>query len=180
MTLTVFCGSKFGDNSIYKEEAQKLGELIAKKGHSLVYGGGSVGLMGALSQSAYKNGANVTGIIPSLLEDREVSSYEVTKLIIVDSMHERKAKMANRADAFIAFVGGIGTMEEIFEVWTWAQLGYHDKPVVFLNIGGYYDKLFMFLDSMVKSGFLESKDKELLKIFDNSEEMLAFLEENYS
>ena len=176
MTLTIFCGSRIGKNDIYKQEAQKLGILIAKNNFNLVYGGGSVGLMGIISKTAYENGANVVGIIPELLEKREVISHEVTKLIVVNSMHERKAKMANKADVFIAFSGGIGTMEEIFEVWTWAQLGYHKKPVVFLNVNGYYDKLFSFLDFMVNDGFLYKKDRDLIKVFDNSEKMLDYLE----
>lgn len=176
MTLTIFCGSKTGNNDIFKIEAQKLGKLIAKRGHTLVYGGGSVGLMGIVSKTAFENGADVVGIITTLLEEREATSYDVSKLIVVDGMHERKAKMANKADVFIAFAGGIGTMEEIFEVWTWSQLGYHEKPVIFLNTNGYYDKLFSFLDGMVEDGFLGKKDRELIKIFDDSESMFDYIE----
>lgn len=177
MTLTVFCGSREGKSEIFIKEAQKLGELIAQRGYTLVYGGGSVGLMGVISKTAYKNGANVIGIIPTLLEEREVTSYEVSKLIVVNGMHERKARMANKADVFIAFAGGIGTMEEVFEVWTWAQLGYHEKPVLFLNVNGYYDKLFSFLDEMVEDGFLDKKDREIIKVFDSSEAMFDYIDE---
>ena len=176
MTLTIFCGSRMGREKIFENEAQKLGELIAKNGYTLVYGGGNVGLMGTMSKAAYENGANVIGVIPTLLEKREGLSNRVSRLIVVDDMHERKAKMANEADVFIAFSGGIGTMEEIFEVWTWVQLGYYKKPIIFLNINGYYDKLFSFLDHMVESGFLDKKERELINVFDDVEMMFDYLE----
>ncbi|MFV0480599.1 MAG: TIGR00730 family Rossman fold protein [Campylobacteraceae bacterium] len=171
MTLTVFCGSRFGDNDIYKNEAVKFGEFIAKHNHTLVYGGGSVGLMGALSSSAYKNGAEVIGIIPRALQELEKSSYEVSKLILVDSMHERKAIMSRKADIYVVLPGGIGTLEEFFEVWTWSQLTFHKKRIFVLDINGYYDKLFSFIEDMVNRGFLKKEHQDLVSIYKNSEEL---------
>ena len=154
MNITVFCGSASGINPIYTQKAAELGALMAQQGHHLVYGGGHVGMMGTIADAVLKNGGYVTGVIPMALEEKELSHKGVQELHVVADMHERKAMMANRGDAFVALPGGIGTLEEIFEAWTWAQLGYHQKPVAFLDINGYYSHLFKFLNHVEEEGFI--------------------------
>ncbi|MDA3900407.1 MAG: TIGR00730 family Rossman fold protein [Spirochaetes bacterium] len=153
-TLCVFCGSSDGDTPRYRDDAVELGRYCAAEGVTVVYGGGSVGLMGRLSDSVALNGGRVIGVIPELLHQAVQHNREV-ETIIVDTMHTRKARMYEQSDAFVALPGGIGTIEELFEVYTWQQIGYHQKPVALLNSDGYFDHLISFLDSMVSRKFLK-------------------------
>ncbi len=162
--VCVFCGSSSGASTTYAEVARHCGGVIAARGLALVYGGGNVGLMGILADAALEAGAEVIGVIPSRLVDRELAHNRVTSLIRVGSMHERKQKMAELSDAAIALPGGIGTMEELFEIYTWLQLRFHNKPVGLLNTNGFYDLLLEFLDHMVREGFLKQKNRDLLLV----------------
>jgi uncharacterized protein (TIGR00730 family) len=152
-SICVFCGSSNGRRPEYAEAAVALGKEIARRGQRLVYGGGDVGTMGTLARSVLESGGAVTGIIPKRLYEL-VDHVELTELVVAADMHERKAKMYERSDAFIALPGGIGTLDELFEAWTWRQIGYHGKPVGILNVAGYYDALLGFLASMAGEGFL--------------------------
>lgn len=156
-SIAVFCGSSEGASSIYKECAEQLGHELAKRQITLVYGGAKVGLMGAVADAVLEQGGQVIGVLPHFLQQREIAHPGLTKLILVDSMHERKAKMAELADGFIALPGGPGTMEEFFEVFTWAQLGLHGKPCGFLNINHYYDPLLSMFDVMLREQFMQPK-----------------------
>ena len=158
----VYCGSSSGFDPVYKTTAIELGALLVARGIGLVYGGGSVGLMGALADSVLAKGGEVIGIIPHHLIAMEVGHRQLTSLIAVDSMHARKHQMADLSDAFIALPGGIGTAEELLEVFTWLQLGIHAKPVAILNINGYFDHLLQFLAHMEESGFLKREHREML------------------
>jgi uncharacterized protein (TIGR00730 family) len=160
--LTVFCGSSNGATDKYIEGAKKLGKELAKRNITLVYGGASVGIMGAVADSVLNEGGYVIGVMPSFLDNREIAHKNLSELIIVDSMHERKAKMAELADGFIALPGGPGTMEEFFEVFTWGQLGLHKKPCGLLNIDNYFDLLINFFSQMNKQEFLQEKYLSML------------------
>lgn len=160
-TLAVFCGSSNGASTIYVEVAKKLGKELAKRNITLVYGGASVGIMGAVADSVLDAGGKVIGIMPRFLELREISHNNLTELIVVDSMHERKAKMAALADGFIALPGGPGTLEEFFEIFTWAQIGIHDKPCGLLNINHYYDPLVALFNHMADEQFLHDKYRSM-------------------
>ena len=160
-TLAVFCGSSNGASTIYVEVAKKLGKELAKRNITLVYGGASVGIMGAVADSVLDAGGKVIGIMPRFLEQREISHNNLTELIVVDSMHERKAKMAELADGFIALPGGPGTLEEFFEIFTWAQIGIHDKPCGLLNINHYYDPLVALFNHMADEQFLHEKYRSM-------------------
>ncbi|MFM8463477.1 MAG: TIGR00730 family Rossman fold protein [Burkholderiaceae bacterium] len=162
--LCVYCGSATGHDAVYAESARALGQEIARRGMSLVYGGGHVGLMGVVADAALAAGAEVTGVIPSALMDSEVGHTRLTKLHVVKDMHERKALMAELADGFVALPGGIGTLEELFEVMTWLQLGYHRKPVGLLNTLGFYDDLVRLLDKQRDAGFSKPAHHALLMI----------------
>jgi uncharacterized protein (TIGR00730 family) len=153
-SVAVYCGSRFGDSPAFADAARALGELIGRSGATLVYGGGRVGLMGTVADAVMAAGGQVIGVIPQALMDREVGHSGLTELHVVQTMHERKQLMAERADAFIALPGGIGTLEELYEVWSWQQLGYHDKPVALLNVDGYYDALLQFHSAMHQRGFV--------------------------
>jgi uncharacterized protein (TIGR00730 family) len=153
-SVAVYCGSRFGHSPAFADAARTLGELIGKSGATLVYGGGRVGLMGAVADAVMACGGQVIGVIPQALMDREVGHAGLTELHVVQTMHERKQLMAERADAFISLPGGIGTLEELYEVWSWQQLGYHDKPVALLNVDGYYDALLQFHRVMHRRGFV--------------------------
>ncbi len=153
-SVAVYCGSRFGDSPAFAEAARTLGEFIGRGGATLVYGGGRVGLMGVVADAVMDCGGQVVGVIPQALMDREVGHAGLTELHVVQTMHERKQLMAERADAFIALPGGIGTLEELYEVWSWQQLGYHDKPVALLNVLGYYDALLEFHRGMHARGFV--------------------------
>lgn len=170
--ICVYCGSKAGAQPEYVETARLLGQTLAEHGLGLVYGGASVGIMGEVATAALNAGGKVTGIIPRNLLEKEIAHPNLTELIVVESMHERKAKMEEISDGFIALPGGLGTLEEIFEMLTWVQLGLHKKPCGFLNVKGYYDHLVQFLDHTVQEGFVWSDQRE--GIFESSsvEQML--------
>lgn len=162
--VCVFCGASPGDRSSYAAAARALAVLLAGRDLTLVYGGGSIGLMGILADAALAAGGRVVGVLPEHLARREVAHAGLTELHIVASMHERKALMARRADAFIALPGGLGTLEELFEVLTWAQLGLHRKPCALLNVDGYFDHVIAFLDGAVARGFVQPRHREMLLI----------------
>lgn len=159
--IAVFCGSSNGVSEDYIEGAKRLGKELAKRNIALVYGGASVGVMGAVADSVLEEGGKVIGIMPSFLEKREISHKNLTQLIVVDSMHERKAKMAELADGFIALPGGPGTLEEFFEIFTWAQLGLHQKPCGLLNINHYFDPLITLFNHMTDEQFLHEKYRSM-------------------
>ena len=162
--IAVFCGSAKGKNPAYQEAAVHLAHEMAAASMDLVYGGGAIGLMGILANEMMSLNRKVYGIIPKKIYDWEVGHEKITKLEVVSDMHERKARMAEQSDAFIAMPGGIGTLEETIEAFTWQQLGYHEKPCAFLNVNGYYDDLIKFMDRMVSDGFLKKKQREGLII----------------
>ena len=164
VSLCVYCGSRDGAAPAYGEAARAVGAEIARRGWQLVYGGGRAGLMGQVADAALAGGAPVVGVIPRSLMDREVGHAGLSELHVVDTMHQRKRLMAERSDAFVALPGGIGTFEELFEVWTWRQLGYHDKPVGLLNVDGYYDALLAFLGQTVTQGFVSPPQHALLQV----------------
>ena len=163
-SVCVYCGSRNGDDPRFAEVARQVGTWIGAHGGQLVYGGGRNGLMGIVAQATLAAGGQVIGIIPSALVEKEWAHHGCTELHVVDTMHERKRMMAERADAFLALPGGIGTFEELFEVWTWRQLGYHDKPVGILNCNGYYDSLMAFIDQVVTQGFMGDWQTELVTV----------------
>jgi uncharacterized protein (TIGR00730 family) len=160
--VCVYCGSRPGDSPAFADAARRTGQLIAERGWRLVYGGGSSGLMGIVADGALAAGGQVTGVIPRSLMEREFGHFGLQELQVVETMHERKRLMAERADAFLALPGGIGTFEELFEVWTWKQLGYHDKPVGLLDVEGYYRPLRNFLGSARDHGFMTTEVLDLL------------------
>ena len=172
LAVAVYCGSRFGDAAAYEQAARALGQLLAERGDSLVYGGGRVGLMGAVADAALAAGGRVVGVIPQALMDREVGHAGLTELHVVQTMHERKQLMAERADAFIALPGGIGTLEELYEVWSWQQLGYHDKPVALLNVEGYYDALLAFMRVSHERGFVSTVQYHALLVDDDAARLL--------
>ena len=164
LSLCVYCGSRPGADPAFAEAAQALGTAVARRGWQLVYGGGRAGLMGIVAEAALAAGGRVVGVIPQSLMGRELGHPGLTELHVVESMHQRKQLMAERSDAFAALPGGIGTFEELFEVWTWRQLGIHDKPVGLLNVGGYYDALLAFLAQAVEQGFVAARQHALLQV----------------
>ncbi|WP_025027818.1 TIGR00730 family Rossman fold protein [Caldalkalibacillus mannanilyticus] len=160
-SIAVFCGSSSGASEAYKEGAVQLGKELAQREITLVYGGASVGIMGTIADTVLAEGGKVIGVIPRLLEEREIAHQHLTELHVVDTMHERKAKLADLSDGFIALPGGPGTLEEFFEIFTWAQIGLHQKPCGLLNIQRYYDPLMSLLDHMVEQQFLQEKYRSL-------------------
>lgn len=160
--VCLFCGSARGRADVYREAADRLGRTLAERGIGLVYGGGDVGLMGVAADAAIARGGEVVGVIPRRLVQMEVAHRGISELIVVETMHERKARMTELSDAFVALPGGIGTMDELFESLTWAQLGYHDKPVGLLNTAGFFDPLLALLDHYVAEGFLSRPTRERL------------------
>ena len=174
-SLAVFCGSSPGNRPAYTELAVRTGELIAQRGLTLVYGGGRVGLMGSLAEAALAGGGRVVGVIPQMLIDREVGHAGLSQLHVVRTMSERKLLMGDLADAFLALPGGIGTMDELFEAWTWTQLGLHRKPCALLNQDGYYDPLLAFLDRSIAKGFLQPRYRAALLVATDVETALGQL-----
>lgn len=172
MMMGIFCGSSAGNDTAYIDAARITGKTLALAGISIVYGGGRVGLMGAVADAALAHGGQVIGVMPRLLADQELSHPDLTTLHVVENMHERKAKMAQLADGFIAMPGGPGTLEEIFEQWTWAQLGIHDKPCAFLNINGYFEPLKTMNETMVSQGFMKQAYVDMLTFSDSIEAIL--------
>jgi uncharacterized protein (TIGR00730 family) len=160
--VCIFCGARPGDAGEYLELASKVGAAIARAGYGLVFGGGRVGLMGAAANAALDAGGEVIGVIPESLATAEVAHHDVTRLHVVSTMHERKSLMAELSDAFVALPGGIGTMDELCEIVTWRQLGYHSKPIALLNHHGYYDRLVELFDEMAAKGFLPPPTREFL------------------
>ncbi|OWL91415.1 TIGR00730 family Rossman fold protein [Halopseudomonas aestusnigri] len=179
MRLCVFCGSSPGNKPEYLAAAQQLGTALAKAGIGLVYGGAQVGLMGAVADAALAAGGDVIGVIPRHLVERELAHEGLTTLHEVGSMHERKAMMADLSDGFIALPGGVGTFEELFEVWTWGQLGHHQKPCALFNAAGYYDQLIAFLDHALTEGFMRQPYRDML-IVDNKVDSLLHRVRHYS
>ena len=161
-SVCVYCGASSGHDPVHAEAARALGREMAQQRLALVYGGGHVGLMGIIADAVLDAGGEVTGVIPKALMDTEVGHDRLTRLMVVKDMHERKALMAEQANGFIAMPGGIGTLEELFEAMTWAQLGFHEKPVGLLNVNGFYDKLLAFLSQLEQEGFLRAEHKNLL------------------
>lgn len=178
MKIAVFCGSSRGNDERFAEAASEFGRYIASQGMDLVFGGGKVGLMGVVADAVLAGGREVYGVIPESLRDRELAHQGLTRLDVVASMHERKALMAEMADAFVALPGGPGTMDEIFEAWTWAQLGYHDKPCALLNVDGYYDELIAFFKTMAGCGFLKAEYADMVIVGESPEALLGGLK-NY-
>jgi uncharacterized protein (TIGR00730 family) len=174
-SLCVYCGSRIGSANGFAGVARSVGRWIGERGGQLVYGGGSSGLMGVMADATLEAGGRVVGIIPQALVDREFAKLDCTELHVVDNMHERKRMMAERADAFLALPGGIGTLEELFEVWTWRQLGYHDKPVGLLNVDGYYQPLLDFLQSSVRHGLMSEWQMGLVRMGSDWAELLPEL-----
>ncbi|HEY8101889.1 MAG TPA: TIGR00730 family Rossman fold protein [Burkholderiaceae bacterium] len=167
-SLCVYCGSSIGSSPVYEEAARSLAKAMADEQIDLVYGGGNVGLMGVIADEVLRLGGKVTGVIPKALMDYEVGHPGLTHLYVVKDMHERKAKMAELAGGFIAMPGGIGTLEELFEVLTWSQLGFHDKPIGLLNVNGFYDGLIRFVQHLVKQGFLKPEHASLMMYEDDA------------
>lgn len=174
-SICVFCGASSGHDPQYADAARAFGRLLAREGIELVWGGGHVGLMGIVADAALAEDGRTYGVIPAFMADRELAHPRSTKLRVVDSMHTRKAEMANRAGAFVALPGGIGTLEELFEVFTWAQLGLHDKPIGLLNVGGFFDPLLGMLDHMTQQGFVKSSHLDLICHATTPEALLAQL-----
>jgi uncharacterized protein (TIGR00730 family) len=170
--ICVFCGSNAGSEELYVEAARDLGRLFAREGIGLVYGGGSVGLMGELADAVLGAGGEAIGVIPHALWAREVGHRGLTDIHIVETMHERKAMMSDLADAFIALPGGLGTLEEIFEIWTWAQLGLHAKPLGFLDVNGFYAPLMQFLDRAARERFLREEHRAIAVVESDAEALL--------
>ena len=175
-SVCVFCGSNGGADPAYLAAAEAVGAGLAQRGIRIVYGGGRVGLMGALADSARAAGGEVVGVMPQALVDREIGHTGISDLRVVDTMHERKALMVELADAFVALPGGIGTLEELFEVYTWAQLGIHAKPLALLDVAGYYEPLAAFLDHAVAQRFLRAESRAMLAIADSIEGVLETFE----
>lgn len=175
MRIAVFCGSSSGRRPEFLQAATALGQLLAQQGIGIVYGGASVGLMGAVATAARQAGGEVIGVLPQSLMDRELAHTGLSELHIVETMHERKAKMSELADAFLALPGGIGTFEELFEVWTWGVLGYHRKPCALLNVAGFYDGLVSFLDHVVEDEFLKPVYRNMLLVDESPEALLKAL-----
>lgn len=177
--IAVFCASSSGARPEYVAAARALGSGIAARGYGLVYGGASVGLMNALADAALASGGKVIGVIPDVIMDREIGHRRLTELLIVRTMHERKALMADRADAFIALPGGFGTMDEFMEIVTWAQLRIHSKPCVLVNTRGYYDALLRFLDTAVDEGMVRAENHALIQVARDADEALTIVEREW-
>ena len=176
MKIAVFCGSSTGNNPSYINAAKKLGAFFGENGIDLVYGGGKVGLMGAIADAVLESGGKVFGVIPEYLKEKEIEHTGLTELFVVADMHERKAKMASMADAFVALPGGAGTLEEFFEVWTWAQLGHHSKPCALYNTNGFYQDLLAMVTNMTNSGFMSEEYANMLILADTPKELVRCIE----
>ncbi len=174
-SLCIYCGSRPGVSPRFAQVAGEVGRWIGERRGQLVYGGGNNGLMGVVADATLAAGGRVVGVIPRALVEKEYAKLDCTELHVVDNMHERKRMMAERADAFLALPGGIGTFEELFEVWTWRQLGYHDKPVGILNLDGYYDALLAFLRTSVGHGFMSDWQMDLVRVADEAAALLPDL-----
>ncbi|HEX6222906.1 MAG TPA: TIGR00730 family Rossman fold protein [Chryseolinea sp.] len=172
-SVTIFCGSSNGTDPVYRSRAVSLGRILANEGIEVIYGGAKVGLMGAVADAVLSAGGKVTGIIPRFLRSKEIAHEGLTKLVMVESMHERKTQMHEMSDGIIALPGGFGTLEELFEMLTWAQLGLHKKPIGLLDINGFYDHLKLLLKNMVANGFLKEINYNMLLISDDTNDLLG-------
>src|ERR1700689_4357118 len=170
--VAVFCGSAFGSNPAFRAEASALGAAIGKAGLGLVYGGASRGLMGALADAALADGAEVIGVLPAALNGREIQHTRLTSLELVETMHERKARIHELSDAILVLPGGYGTLDELMEAVTWAQIGLHAKPCILINTAGYWDGLLAFIDTAVANGFIEARNRELMRVAANAADAL--------
>jgi len=170
--ITVFCGSSFGTEKQFEEQAYLLGKTLAERNIGLIYGGANVGLMGAVANGTMEQGGEVIGVLPHFLQNKEIAHTGLTELVLVETMHERKTKMNELSDGVIALPGGFGTLEEFFEMLTWAQLGLHQKPIAILNIDGFYDELLALVATMVKKGFLKAANRDMLITSDNINDLL--------
>ncbi|KGT85980.1 LOG family protein [Erwinia typographi] len=173
-TVGIFCGSSEGHSTAYIDAARHVGKYLAEQGISIVYGGGRVGLMGAVADAALAYGGHVTGVIPKSLLEREIAHTGLSELLVVDNMHQRKNMMAELSSGFIALPGGAGTAEEIFEQWTWAQLGIHDKPLAFLNVNHFYDPLTVMVQRMVSDGFMKQDYANMLRFSENLHDIIDY------
>lgn len=171
-SITVFCGSSLGSDDRYKEQAYTVGKVLAAKKITLVYGGAKYGLMGAVADGALSANGKVIGVLPHFLKNKEIAHQHLTELITVDTMHERKAIMNELCDGFITLPGGFGTMEELFEILTWSQLGLHGKPVGVLNVNGFYNTFMTFIQTMVDKGFVKEINQNMLLVSDNMDDLL--------
>ena len=176
--ITVFCGSCSGTEEIYTAQATLLGETLAKRNIELVYGGANVGLMGTVADGVLKHGGKAIGVLPDFLRSKEIAHKQLTELILVATMHERKTKMNDLCDGVIALPGGFGTLDELFEMLTWAQLGLHRKPIAILNVDGYFDALIVFTQTMVDKGLLKEVNQQMLLVSDSIDDLLDKME-NY-
>jgi uncharacterized protein (TIGR00730 family) len=174
-SVCVYCGSSFGAKPVYTEAAKAFGRTLVAAGLTLVYGGGRVGLMGAIADEVLSAGGRAVGVIPELLVSKEVGHNGLTELHVVPDMHQRKKMMADLSDAFVALPGGAGTLEELFEVYTWAQLGYHQKPIALFNIDGYYNPLIKMLAHTVEEGFMQRTYFDILQIDTGADELIGKL-----
>ena len=170
--VTVFCGSSIGTDEAFRAQAYLLGQKLAEQNIGLVYGGARIGLMGTVADGAIDKGGEVIGVLPYFLQEREIAHERLTNLVLVESMHERKTKMNDLSEGVIGLPGGFGTLEEVLEMITWAQLGLHKKPVAILNINGFYNSLINLLDTMVEKGFLKPLSKKMLLVSDNIDNLL--------
>lgn len=174
--ITVFCGSSFGTDAAFEAQAFGLGQAMAAHGYELVYGGANVGLMGAVADGILGQGGKAYGVLPHFLKDKEIAHQGLTELLLVESMHERKTKMNELCDGVIVLPGGFGTLEEFFEMLTWAQLGLHKKPIGILNVAGFYDLLLEFVSNMTQKGFLKPVNQQMILVSDNAETLLQQME----
>lgn len=170
--LCVFCGSRTGSAPIYADETRRLGKALVQRGFGLVFGAGHVGLMGVLADAVRASGGETIGVIPQSLVERELAHLSLSDLRVVESMHDRKALMAGLSDAFLALPGGYGTLDELFEILTWAQLGFHKKPIGMLNVAGFFDPLLAWIDRAIAEDFVKAKNRELLIVESDVEKML--------
>lgn len=178
-SIVVFCGAHEGYDAVYAETAYTLGSILAERNIQLVYGGAKIGLMGAVADGALNSGGTVIGVIPHFLQNREVAHEGLTEMILVETMHERKLKMHELSDGIITMPGGFGTMEEMFEMVTWAQLGLHQKPVGLLNVNGFYDTIKVLANNMVSEGFMKEQTREMLLFSESIDELLELMS-NYA
>ncbi|WP_304237871.1 TIGR00730 family Rossman fold protein [Jiulongibacter sediminis] len=176
-SLLVYCGANPGHDPLYKETAVKLGEEMVKRGMRLIYGGGSLGLMGTIADTVLKNGGEVVGIIPSFLDKMEVGHPNLTEIHVVETMHERKALMEKMCDGIVTMPGGFGSMDELFEILSWSQLGLHRKPVGLLNVKGFYDLMIKQLDHMVTEGFLKQPNRDILQVSGSIDHLFQLMDE---
>lgn len=177
-SIAVYCGASKGNDETYITEAYQLGKYMAEQGYELIFGAGSVGIMGAIQDGVLDHGGRAVGIMPNMLNEKEITSGKLSELILVDSMHERKNKMAELADAFVMAPGGAGSLEEFFEMYSWSQIGIHEKPIAVFNINGFFEPLQALLDHMIQEGFIDSKYKNLAPLCNTKESLFEAINNN--